>query len=721
MKIALRKLLPLLLCLILCLSLAPAAWADGYTITFHANGGYGSMDPQNVWPGESVMLNANTFTRTNYAFSHWSTRPDGSGTSYADQGDITPKASLTLYAQWVKTSYSVYYDKNGGGGWMQPDSINKWSAGTVKANAFNAPNYSLVFGEWNTRADGSGISYQPGDIIRSDSVPNDITLYAIWLERLTVWFYPGEGGGSTTAVEYPKGSAVKLPSYTSLGFEAPAGQTFAGWEIEGESRLYKSGEVYTFNTEKKVTAKWGDTITITYDPNGGVPASPRKLQRVAKDNDTKLATIEQIGYTRPGYAFLGWALTPSSKEARWEDAEWVYGGFSVDTTLYAVWEQQTFIGIVTISGSLSSAEDIGFVGETLTATVTGEKLFMDFSYQWLRDGIAIENATAETYVPSAEDFGCGITCDVTARDAIEGKTKSSTNYKFIYIEEEDKRIVNNGQVESDYVYGVYPGLYYSVNNGAKQPVSLTTGGAFPVTQQGIYRFFLDAASNAPVAVINVYNWWTIGYNISTGTGDSSGNGTVTMKRGSTTITSSTTLRDSSGNVILQPYSLSGYSNVSIVRQDAGITDITLTVKPSYGSYGHVSLNGGGYDSSSSERVFNLGTIYSPKLYDVAFIRSGSMPKYDTGLFLPASLTEIEAEAFAGGRFEYIRVPAGVTKIGSRAFADCPYLRYIEIQGMTTEIAPDSFYGAYGVTICAPFNSSAAAFAKEYGIPFIATS
>ena len=601
-----------------------------YAIVFDGNGATsGIMDPQLVKLDEKTTLNANAFIRTNYSFDSWNTAKDGKGISYANQGDITPTTSLTLYAQWVKTSFSVNYDKNGGGGeTMTPNTISKNASGIVKENAYIAPNTAKIFGEWNTKADGTGESFLPGDEIESDEVPTDITLYAIWRDKLAIWFYPGDGDGKATTVDCPKGSEVKLPSYTSLGFEAPAGQTFAGWEIEGESRLYKSGEVYTFNAEKKVTAKWGDTITITYDPNGGVPASPRKLQKAAKNNDTKLASIEQIGYTRPGYEFLGWALTPSSKEARWEDTEWVYGGFSVDTTLYAVWEQHIFTGIVTISGSLSSVEDIGFVGETLTATVTGEKVFTDFSYQWMRDGIAIENATAETYVPSAEDFGCVITCDVTAKDAIEGKTKSSINYKFIYIEEEDKNIVNNGQVEADYIYGVYPGMYYSINSGAKQPVSLTTGGAFPVTQQGIYRFFLDAASNAPVAVINVHNWWTIGYNISNGTGDSSGNGTVTMKRGSTTLTSSTRITDPSDSkkYILQPYTLSGYSNVWIVRQDAGITDITLTVKPSSGSYGHVSVNGGSYDSSSSERVFNLGTINQAMMYDVIFNKSSTSPR-----------------------------------------------------------------------------------------------
>ena len=603
-----------------------AQWA--YAITFIGNGETGgSMDPQIIKEedlGKTVLINANTFTRTNYTFDHWNTEPDGSGDSYANQGEITPTGSVKLYAQWIKTSFSVNYERNGGGGAkMTPNTISKGATGTVKENAYNAPDSTKIFSGWQT-ADGK--IFQPGDSIESDDVPSDITLYAIWRDKLTVWFYPGAGDGTAGPREVPKGGDVKLPSASSLGYTAPAGQTFAGWQIEGEDKLYRSGETYVFNTEKKVVAQWGDTITITYDPNGAT-ASSRKLQRVAKNNPIKLASMEQIGYTHAGYEFKGWALTASAKEERWEDAATIEEGFSADTVLYAVWEQHIFTGVVTISGSQSIGEDIGYVGETLTATVTGEKVFTNFSYQWMRDGVAIDGATAETYAPTSADFNCIITCDVTANDAIEGKTKTSINHKYIYIDTSDKNIVNNGQAETDYVYGVYQGMYYSVNNGAKQPVTLTNGGVFPVTQQGIYRFFTDASSNTPVAVVTVYNWWTVGYSLSTGSGsDSSGSGSVTFKRGSTTLSSSTTIRDSAGNIILQPYTLSGYTNVWIVRADAGITDITMNVKPSSGSYGHVALNNGSYDSSSSERTISLGTITQPMLYQVVFNKSSSSPR-----------------------------------------------------------------------------------------------
>ena len=582
-----------------------------YAIVFYPNGGTGSMDPQSIKLNEKVLIKANTFTRTNYSFDHWNTEPDDSGDSFANVGEITPKASVKLYAQWIKTSFSVSYERNGGGGLaMTPNTISKGATGTVKANAYNAPDSTKIFGEWNTRADGTGISFMPGDSIGSDDVPSDITLYAIWRDKLDIWFYPGDATGTTTVEEYPKDSAVKLPSYSSLDFVAPANQTFAGWQLgDDEENLYKAGHKVVFGdvdkvdgdtvhtTARKVTAKWGDTITITYDPNGAT-ASSRKLQKVAKNNDTKLAAMSQIGYTCPGYEFKGWALSSGAKVPMYLDGATVDGGFSQDTTLYAVWEQHTFAGIVTISGNVSGNKILGFVGETLTATVSGEKVFTDFSYQW-------------------------------ANDALESKTKLSINSKFIDVEDEEvKDIVNNGEAEVDFVYGVYDGMYYSINNGVKYPVtnSLIVDGAFTVSQQGVYRFFTSETSNTPVGTVLVYNWWTIGFNSSTGTGDNSGSGTVTMKRGSTTLSGSTTIRDSSGDIILQPYSYYGYSNVWIVRQDAGITDITMTVKPSSGSYGHVALNGGSYESNKSEKTYSFGSITGPMLYDVIFNKTSTSPK-----------------------------------------------------------------------------------------------
>ena len=72
-----------------------------YTITFNANGGEGSMEPQHFEVGVDTALNTNAFTRENYKFTGWNTAADGSRATYADEGAILELAGdMTLYAQW---------------------------------------------------------------------------------------------------------------------------------------------------------------------------------------------------------------------------------------------------------------------------------------------------------------------------------------------------------------------------------------------------------------------------------------------------------------------------------------------------------------------------------------------------------------------------------------------------------------------------------------------
>lgn len=76
-------------------------------ISFHANGGEGSMQNQTVTLGVPANLTKNQFTRTDFEFTGWNTRADGQGIFFADASDASQFASLenngktvTLYAQW---------------------------------------------------------------------------------------------------------------------------------------------------------------------------------------------------------------------------------------------------------------------------------------------------------------------------------------------------------------------------------------------------------------------------------------------------------------------------------------------------------------------------------------------------------------------------------------------------------------------------------------------
>ena len=85
--------------------------------------------------------------------------------------------------------------------------------------------------------------------------------------------------------------------------------------------------------------------------------------------------------------------------------------------------------------------------------------------------------------------------------------------------------------------------------------------------------------------------------------------------------------------------------------------------------------------------------------------------------LPASLTTIEAEAFAGGAFSYVFVPADVETIASGVFANCPNLQYVEFAGSSTLISDNAFGGRTDFTIIAPAGSAAATWAIQHNVNF----
>ena len=129
--------------------------------------------------GVAEQLPANAFTREGYDFTGWNTKPDGTGTPYADEAMITLTDDLTLYAQWVK-KVVLTFDANDSAedpaeGVMGQIVVSKGSTVEIPANAFTREGYD--FTGWNAKPDGSGKAYAEGDSI---TLTDDMTLYAQW-------------------------------------------------------------------------------------------------------------------------------------------------------------------------------------------------------------------------------------------------------------------------------------------------------------------------------------------------------------------------------------------------------------------------------------------------------------------------------------------------------------------------------------------------------------
>ena len=75
-----------------------------YTVTFDSNTGTGTMPDQIVSYNVTTPLNANTFTKTDYVFTGWNTKANGTGTAYAPGASITNLGDIILYAQWIEST-----------------------------------------------------------------------------------------------------------------------------------------------------------------------------------------------------------------------------------------------------------------------------------------------------------------------------------------------------------------------------------------------------------------------------------------------------------------------------------------------------------------------------------------------------------------------------------------------------------------------------------------
>ena len=89
----------------------------GYTVTFNANGGTGSLTAEGPYSVATALslFSTGSMAYTGYAFTGWNTAADGTGTAYADGASFPFTANTTLYAQWVSTgtyAYTANYSGN---------------------------------------------------------------------------------------------------------------------------------------------------------------------------------------------------------------------------------------------------------------------------------------------------------------------------------------------------------------------------------------------------------------------------------------------------------------------------------------------------------------------------------------------------------------------------------------------------------------------------------
>lgn len=151
------------------------------TVSYNANGGTGTAPTSTTLDvGTSHPIKANTFTGpSSAAFLNWNTKADGSGAIYdlASANEIVPTVDTVLYAIWTQT-VTLTYHANGGTGSV-PAAFNGSSGTntTIAGNTGGMTNPGYEFIGWNTRSDGTGVPFEPGETL---NVAANTDLHAVW-------------------------------------------------------------------------------------------------------------------------------------------------------------------------------------------------------------------------------------------------------------------------------------------------------------------------------------------------------------------------------------------------------------------------------------------------------------------------------------------------------------------------------------------------------------
>lgn len=285
---------------------AAQLWRPVMVVKYNPNDGTGAVTNTGAVSALGYTVKAEP-TRLGYTFKNWNTKKNGQGTSYAagstqdgliQENQKERSITRVLYAQWTPNQYIITLDPNGQSGKAVSQNYTWDDEFTFSQNPFNNGK-ALV--SWNTKADGTGVAYMPGEDIHSpvDENGKPVTkLYAQWLPSSVTIKYDANGGSflpeekttntvvyawdgistsnPTLAADLTKGASYRKPSRD--------GYRFVGWKLQ-DGTNFNGGDTFTATSTKSnltATAVWQDLTKGRTLPleNGAYVVDNDKLKNI---------------------------------------------------------------------------------------------------------------------------------------------------------------------------------------------------------------------------------------------------------------------------------------------------------------------------------------------------------------------------------------------------------------------------------------------------------
>jgi len=181
---------------------------DGYKLYYTLNGGKftsGYNAPESYIPAAVTQLPAQeNMERDGYILIGWFDSADFSGDPIsAITGNL---GSKRLYAMWGSPQYSMVFDANSGTGTMTNVNATYGVPSSLTPNSFTDGGFTVnaYFTGWNTKADGSGVSYLDGAEIVTPQIDKngELKLYAQWKDT-EVTYTPHDSSSTVASGSMP--------------------------------------------------------------------------------------------------------------------------------------------------------------------------------------------------------------------------------------------------------------------------------------------------------------------------------------------------------------------------------------------------------------------------------------------------------------------------------------------------------------------------------------
>ncbi len=369
-------------------------------ITYYANGVDSTPEGLREKTGTSVNLTASIPQRTGYTFLGWSKKAGATTAQYQPGASYTLNSDTVFYAVWKKNAdtYTLTYNANGGSGAPTSQTGN----GKITISSFKPSRDGYTFKKWNTKADGTGTSYNPG---ATYNLTANATLYAIWEQNPvtpTTYVLTYEVNGGTGKPESQTGNGNILLSIIQPQKD---GYTFKCWNTksDGSGTSYNPGATYNLTANATLYAIWEQnsvtptTYTLTYNANGGSGAP-------AKQTGSGSIVLSTKEPSRSGYIFKGWSKSSTSTSAQYLPGDTF--NLTANTTLYAVWAGvplTSYTLTYNANGGTGAPDSQSGNGNiTLSSGTPSRKSYTFKSWNTKSDGTGTNYAPGATFKLSAD-------------------------------------------------------------------------------------------------------------------------------------------------------------------------------------------------------------------------------------------------------------------------------------------------------------------------------